>query len=157
MLDLCSAVRDCLVAMKQQIHGVQLALRRREVVAIVSKVGDFVRLGKKANRDISSGLRSLKQKDDKCMDKNGIPTAIRYLMELKAISISVIQMVDSFLSTQTRRPKSIRWSLVSKTLSKRKVQGASEEDGDGRLDIFSWYSSSECNSFKDVDDEKILK
>lgn len=53
-------------------------------------------------------------------EHDDLPTAIRVLMEAKVITIALLRLVSSFLSMQTRRPRSSRWSFVSKALTKRK-------------------------------------
>ncbi|URD92612.1 hypothetical protein MUK42_37252 [Musa troglodytarum] len=74
--------------------------------------------------------RSLKRTEDKRMDEhNDLPTAIRVLMQAKVITVAILRLVSSFLSMQTRRPRSSRWSFVSKALSKRKVDVDGERAG----------------------------
>ncbi|URD91996.1 hypothetical protein MUK42_01362 [Musa troglodytarum] len=129
LLDLCSAVISSLAAMKEHIHSLQLALRKRDDAAIVSKVNDYVPFGRKAEKDMKSYFRSLKQQEGKRIDDDDdddLP--IRLLMEAKVATVSLLRLVSSFLSTQTRRPKSSRWSFVSKAVSKRKVAASKEEE-----------------------------
>lgn len=52
LLDLCNAVKDCLTLMKEQVKGVEFALRRRDTGAIASRVNVFVHFGRKANKNI---------------------------------------------------------------------------------------------------------
>ncbi|XP_065005599.1 uncharacterized protein LOC135637107 [Musa acuminata AAA Group] len=157
LLDLCSAVISNLAAMKERIHGLQLALRKREDAAIASKVSDYVRFGRKAEKDMKSCFRSLKHMEDKRIDDDD-DLPIRLLMEAKVATVSLLRLVSSFLSTQTRRPKSRRWSFVSKALSKRKVAASEEEEhGVESLRIFSWHASCDCNPCKGADDDRLLQ
>lgn len=157
LLDLCSAVISSLTAMKERIHGLQLALRKRDDAAIVSKVNDYVRFGRKAEKDMKSCFRSLKHMEDKRIDDDD-DLPIRLLMEAKVATVSLLRLVSSFLSTQTRRPKSSRWSFVSKALSKRKVAASEEEEhGVESLRIFSWHAFCDCNPCKDAADDRLLQ
>ncbi|XP_064997172.1 uncharacterized protein LOC135632492 [Musa acuminata AAA Group] len=114
LLDVCSAVKDRLTAMREHIRDLQLALRKKDEAAIVreERGAGVVELLQ---------VRSLKRTEDKRMDEHDhLPTAIRVLMEAKVITIALLRLVSSFLSMQTRRPRSSRWSFVSKALTKRK-------------------------------------
>ncbi|RWV84319.1 hypothetical protein BHE74_00014566 [Ensete ventricosum] len=158
LLDLCSRVTSSLAAMKEHIHGLQLALRKRDDAAIVSKANDYLRFGRKAEKEMKSCFRSLKHTEDKRIDdEDDLP--IRLLMEARVATVSLLRLISSFLSTQTRRPKSSRWSFVSKALSKRKVAASEEEEHGGveSLRIFTWHASCDCNPCKDADDDRLLQ
>ncbi|CAL9047894.1 unnamed protein product [Musa banksii] len=102
LLDVCSAVKDRLTAMREHIRDLQLALRKNDEAAI-------------AEQELWNCFRVLKRTEDKRMDEHDdLPTAIRVLMEAKVITIALLRLVSSFLSMQTRRPRSSRWSFVSK-------------------------------------------
>ncbi|KAJ8490532.1 hypothetical protein OPV22_012253 [Ensete ventricosum] len=147
LLDVCSALKDCSTAMREHVRGLQLALRKNDEAAIVSKVSDYARFGRKAEKEMRNRFRSLKRTEDRRIDEHDdLPTAIRVLMEAKVITVALLRLASSFLSMQTRRPRSSRWSFVSKALSKRKV--ASEEEG------HEGVGSLDCIWCKDVDGER---
>lgn len=146
LLDLCSAVKDHLSTMKEHVRGIRSALRKRDGAVIANKVNDYVRFGRKADKEMKDRFRSLKQvMEDKCIDRDeDTPMAIWGLMEAEVIAISLLRLVFSFVSMQTGRSERSRWSFVSKALSKRKVASDDEQEaGSGveRLEIFSWRAS----------------
>lgn len=160
LLDLCSDLKDGLAMIKEHIKDLRLALRRRDVAAAERTVNAYLRFTKKADKDVKNCFRSLKV-EGKCADKDcGKPIVSRLLMELKAITLSLIHLVPSFLSMQAGRPKTGRWSFVSKALSKKQVACDREhEDGNGieRSDLFSLHASLEYISCKDVGDGRVVK
>ncbi|URD76068.1 hypothetical protein MUK42_08158 [Musa troglodytarum] len=124
LLDLCGDLKDGLAMIKDHIKDLRLALRRRDVAAA-------------AGKDVKNCFRSLKV-EGKCADKDcGKPIASRLLMELKAITLSLLHLVPSFLSMQTgRRPKTGRWPFVSKALSKKQAlleYTSCKDGGDGKV------------------------
>ncbi|XP_064991078.1 uncharacterized protein LOC103994734 [Musa acuminata AAA Group] len=140
LLDLCSAVKDDLSTMKEHVRGIRSALRRRDGAVIANKVNDYVRFGRKADKEMKDRFRSLKR----VMEDEDTPMAIWGLMEAEMIAISLLRLVFSFVSMQTGRLERSSWSFVSKALSKRKVASDEEQEagsGVGRLEIFSWRAS----------------
>ncbi|CAL9071298.1 unnamed protein product [Musa textilis] len=161
LLDLCGDLKDGLAMIKDHIKDLRLALRRRDVAAAERTVNAYLRFTKKAGKDVKNCFRSLKV-EGKCADKDcGKPIASRLLMELKAITLSLLHLVPSFLSMQTGRwPKTGRWPFVSKALSKKQV-ACEREHGDGngieRSDLFSLHALLEYTSCKDGGDGKVVK
>ncbi|XP_072965135.1 uncharacterized protein [Typha angustifolia] len=150
LLDLCGTMRDNLGAMKMHIQDLQSALRREGASAIERKFQAYIRFTKKANKDVK------KQMGDKCgyisqnKSDNDLFIVVRLLTEAREITISLLQSVLSFLSKKMVKPKTSKWSLVSKALSKRKVACEEEQEDD---DIFIFASFS-C---KDLNDEKVVR
>lgn len=107
---------------------------------------------------ISNSLfRALKQMEVKCIKKDDLPTPIRILIQAKAIAISLLRSASSFLSTQSIRPKSTKWSSVLIAWSKR--EALTEENGEGRgaerLGILTWRESHACKDA--ADSERVAK
>ncbi|XP_073012424.1 uncharacterized protein [Typha latifolia] len=150
LLDICDAMRDNLSAMKNNVQDLQVALRRRGEAAMESKVRAFVRLAKKANKDIK------KHSSNKCGSGSPVKAecgslkVVRLLTEAREITISLLQSFSSVLAKQMIKPKTSKLSLVSRTFNKRRV-ACSEEKEDDDASIFS---SCSC---KDLDGEMLLK
>ncbi|OAY84826.1 uncharacterized protein LOC109728992 [Ananas comosus] len=146
LLDLCSAMTDSLAAMKEHVQDVRSAVRRGDDAAIESKVRSFVRLSKNTNKDTK------RQMGKKCVvaaikEDRDLLNAMRISMEAREITFAFLQSVFSFLSTRMVKPRTSKWSVVTRTLHKKKVE--CEEENDDVL-LFSSYS---CKDSK----EKIVK
>ncbi|XP_072972334.1 uncharacterized protein [Typha angustifolia] len=150
LLDICDAMRDNFSAMKINVQELQVALRRGGEAAMESKVRAFVRLAKKANKDIK------KHSSNKCGSGSPVEAecgslkVVRLLTEAREITISLLQSVSSVLAKQMIKPKTSKLSLVSRTFNKRRV-ACGEEKEDDDASIFSSYS---C---KDLNDETALR
>ncbi|CAL9080367.1 unnamed protein product, partial [Musa acuminata var. zebrina] len=117
-------------------------LRRQGETVAHSKMQAHIRPEKKAEKDVKNCFRFLKQMDDKyalCFtdDKESDSwMLVRTLKEAREITISLLQSIFNFLSMPRPKTKTSRWSLISKTLHKRKVacEGEHEdiEANDGR-------------------------
>lgn len=126
LLDLCSATRDNLAALKEHVQEVRWTLRRGDGAAIESKVQAFVRSSKKASKGIKKQLANMCGAPSANKEDQDLSNAIRLLKEARQIAVSLLQSALLFLSARTVKPKTSNWSLVSRTLHKRKV--ASEEE-----------------------------
>ncbi|XP_072974388.1 uncharacterized protein [Typha angustifolia] len=128
LLDLCSTMRDNMGAMRIHIQDFQSALRREGAAAIANKVQTYIRFAKKANKDVKRQIgnkftSSIKEDCDLLL-------AVRLLIEAREFTMSLLQSVFSLVSNQIIKPKTSKWSLVSKTLHKRKVACVVQEDND---------------------------
>ncbi|XP_019709549.1 uncharacterized protein [Elaeis guineensis] len=156
LLDLCDTLRDKLVTMKEHIQDLQLALRRRGDAAIQSKVHAYIRAVKKAQKDMNNCLKSLKQMDNRCVSSSvlnkdsDLSIMVQVLTEAKQITMSLLQTVLSNLFMARSKPKSSRWSSVSKALHKKKVACEEHEDiNEAESSDFSFSTSYECITCKD--------
>ncbi|XP_073012286.1 uncharacterized protein [Typha latifolia] len=147
LLDLCGGMKDNLAAMKEHVQDIRSALRRGDA-AIESKVQAYIRSGKKANKDIKKQIGSKSGANSTIKEDQGLSNAICLLTEAREITISFLQTILTFLSTRMVKPKTSKWSLISRTLHKRKVTCEEGEDEDDAL--FFPYS------FKD-DEGKMVK
>lgn len=148
LLDLCGTMRDNLGAMKEHVQDVQSALRRADDAAIESKMQALLRLTKKANKDINKQISKNRGATAHSKEDHDLPTTVKLLKESREITVSLLESVISFLSTKMVKPKTSKWSLVSRTLSKRKV-ACGEEHGGGDASIFSSYA------FKDNEEKRM--
>ncbi|XP_073012001.1 uncharacterized protein [Typha latifolia] len=149
LLDICRATRNNLSAMKVHIQDLQIAFRRGGEAAIQSKVQAFVRLVKKANKDIK------KQTSNKCGSTTPVKEEcdslkmVRLLIDAREIAVSLFQSILSFFTEQMVRAKTSKWSFVSMTFHKRKP-ACGEAKVEDDASIFSY-------SCKDLDDERALR
>ncbi|XP_073012211.1 uncharacterized protein [Typha latifolia] len=133
LLDICGAVRDCLSGMKINVQDLQAALRRGGEATVGSKVQAFARLTKKANKDIKKQTTKCGSSSPLNEDCDSLKV-VRLLVEAREITMSFFQLVLSFLAKQMIKPKTSKWSLVSRTLHKRKAAcGEEKEDDETRL------------------------
>ncbi|KAG1361047.1 hypothetical protein COCNU_09G005100 [Cocos nucifera] len=156
LLDLCDTLRDKLVTMKEHIQDLQLALRRRGDAAIQSKVHAYIRAVKKARKDVNNCLKSLKQTDNRYASSSTInkdsdlSMMVQLFTEAKEITMSLLQRALSNLFMARSKPKSSRWSFVSKALHKKKVACEEHEDiNEAEGTDFSFSTSHECITCKD--------
>ncbi|XP_072981240.1 uncharacterized protein [Typha angustifolia] len=150
LLDLCDAMRGNLSTMKVHVQDLNSALRRGGDATLGSKVQAFIPAVKKANKDIK------KQTGDKygntCAIKEDcdLLMVIRNLIEAREITISLLQSILSLMSTRRlAKPKSSKWSLVSKTLQKKVACEEEEQENDAF--IFASYK------MKDMDGMSLLR
>ncbi|WOL13183.1 hypothetical protein Cni_G21952 [Canna indica] len=144
LLDLCGDLKDSFTTMKEHVQDLQALIRRGENAAIEGKVSAYFHIANKANKDVKNCFKSLKQMNGKCVGKGCDQSVVSsFLLELKAVTVSLLHLVSSFLSMQTRGAKTSKWSSVTKALNKSKV--------------VSWYSSLEDICCKGVDDSRVVK
>ncbi|XP_073012441.1 uncharacterized protein [Typha latifolia] len=148
-LDLCGALQDNFGAMRMCIQDLQCALRREGASAIESKVRAFIRLTKKANKDVRKQTRNKCGPISLIKEDNDLSTVVRLLIEAREIIVSILQSALSFLSTQIVEPKTSKWSPVSKMFHKQKV-ARNEEQEDETFGLSSYF----C---KDLDDGSLPK
>ena len=123
ILDMCTIMREYLVAKKEHAQDLGLALRRKDAVP-ESKLQAYKLSGKKAQKEIKNCFRSLKLADIKFRSVSALDTdvskVIRMLMDAREITISLLQAVSSSLS-KPKESKHCRWSLFSGALHLSKV------------------------------------
>ncbi|KAJ3690853.1 hypothetical protein LUZ61_020017 [Rhynchospora tenuis] len=116
LLDICSTSRDNLDTIKYHIQDLELATRRGDLEASKSKLRDYSLIVKKANRDVKMQI----------FNKNEYPEGdslaiVSFLLETRAITISVLQSIFVYLERQIVSQKSSKWSLVSRLVEKRTI------------------------------------
>ncbi|PIA46964.1 hypothetical protein AQUCO_01500477v1 [Aquilegia coerulea] len=121
LLDVCSTAKDVLLQMKDQAQDLQTVLRSRGSEADKQqKVRAYLCFRKKMNKNINKCLGELKR-----MDTTSVPTSlvsqdqhqemvIKVVKEVREITISFFHTLLSFISSPALKPKSRKWSLVSK-------------------------------------------
>ncbi|GFY87814.1 hypothetical protein Acr_05g0014530 [Actinidia rufa] len=105
LLDSCSAARDLLLMMKEQVQDLQSALRRKGGdLSIGSSIDVYMSCKKKAKKAVAKCLRELRQMDKKIgpsplFDVNQhLSMVIRVLREVNSITISVLRSLLLFLA-----------------------------------------------------------
>ncbi|KAH7519845.1 hypothetical protein FEM48_Zijuj08G0080500 [Ziziphus jujuba var. spinosa] len=124
-LDVCSKIRDDVLAMKESVRELQSALRRRKVgdSNIESDVASYFSFRKKMKKEIGQSLTSLKQIESKYgtfpldLDTH-LSAVVRVLRESSFISGTIFRSFFLFLSTPLLKPKQSKWSLVSMMVHK---------------------------------------
>eukprot|EP00268_Persea_americana_P009550 TRINITY_DN13822_c0_g1_i3.p1 TRINITY_DN13822_c0_g1~~TRINITY_DN13822_c0_g1_i3.p1 ORF type:complete len:294 (+),score=57.58 TRINITY_DN13822_c0_g1_i3:154-1035(+) len=120
LLDVCCETKAILSSIKEQVQALRFALRRRSSL----KVDTYIRYRKKAKKDITKLLGTLKRMDDKCVtplfdQDQHLSVMVKMLRDLRAVTISVLTATSTFLSSS--RPTPSKWSLVSKLMHKELV------------------------------------
>ncbi|RWW30715.1 hypothetical protein BHE74_00007817 [Ensete ventricosum] len=156
LLDLVDNMKDVLVAMKDHVQDLRLALRRRGNKITLGKERRHALIGKELQKSVNRCCKASKQMDERCgsfetLDRDSdLSMVIRVLIESRDITLSVLRSVLHLLSTPWQSQKGRRWSIISKAMQKRKVAC----DGTHEL---SFDSSLRCILNKDVDDDRILQ
>nr|CAD1821272.1 unnamed protein product [Ananas comosus var. bracteatus] len=156
LLDICGAMRDNSAAMKEHVQDVRSAVRRGDEAAIEGKVQAFIRASKKVNKEAKKQMDHDKfaalyaTKEDR--DQSA---AIQILIKAREVTVTVLQSVLSFLSTRIVKPKTSKWSLVSRTLHKRRV--ACEEECEIDALFFCSYSLKDFNEEKRANAQNQLR
>ncbi|XP_052197147.1 uncharacterized protein LOC127804329 [Diospyros lotus] len=140
LLDSCSMARDFLSLMKESVQDLQSVLRRKGAdSSTASNLSSYLCCRKKVKKNITRGLRSLKQIEMKTgpsplLDRDQdhyLSMMIRVLREVIGITISVIRCVLVFLQVPVSKSKAKGWSLISKLMITRQV--AASESGHGKI------------------------
>ncbi|KAL7117636.1 hypothetical protein ACP275_03G084100 [Erythranthe tilingii] len=122
LLDSCSVIRELLQMMKENIHALQSALRRKGILleysAVQNDVAAYFCCRKRMNKLVAKSLKKLKSLEN-------IPGNILN-GELTGATVAVFKSILVFLSGP---PAASRWSLVSKMMAGK---SAGENDG-GRV------------------------
>lgn len=132
LLDLLGTTRDCMISAKEFIRDLEMAHRRGEETVCQSKLHSPICSDRKAKQDIKNCIRLLKQMDDRfvlCCEHNYLCHVIKTWKEAREITLSILQSIFNFLTLQSPRTKTGRWSLISKALHKRKVACDDEKHG----------------------------
>ncbi|KAG4153637.1 hypothetical protein ERO13_D03G004100v2 [Gossypium hirsutum] len=125
-LDLCSNTKDAVSSMKQSVRELQSALRRSKAgeQSIETNINSYITTRKIMKKEIANSLASLKRMDNIFGDfpqleqHHHLAAVISLLREAIVITASVFHALLSFLSPSSLKPKSSKWSLVSKLVQK---------------------------------------
>ncbi|GLT39321.1 hypothetical protein SLA2020_135190 [Shorea laevis] len=127
LLDVCGIARDIVFQVKEQIHALQSALRRRKGDSSIEKsIVNYTSFRKKMKKEAKKLIVTLKQMDNKIgastvLDQDHhFLAVIRVLRELNAMNNSIFQSLFSFLAAPVSG-KQTTWSLVSKLMHKGTV------------------------------------
>ncbi|KAJ4829451.1 hypothetical protein Tsubulata_015702, partial [Turnera subulata] len=128
-LDVCGKARDGILLMKESVRELLSALRRSKAggeLSIESNVSDYISSRKQMKKEIAKSLALLKQMDNKNADVQSplleadhyLSALVRVLKEASLISVSILSSLLLFLSAPMLKPRTSRWSLVSKLVHK---------------------------------------
>ncbi|XVF18120.1 hypothetical protein REPUB_Repub10bG0184700 [Reevesia pubescens] len=122
LLDICGIAREAMLQIKEHVHALQSALRRRKGdSSIENSILNYTRFRKEMKKQGKKLITELKQMDNKfgaspLQDQDHhFSTVIRVLREVNAMNTSIFQSLFSFLSAPVSL-KQTRWSLVSKLM-----------------------------------------
>ncbi|CAK9316046.1 unnamed protein product [Citrullus colocynthis] len=125
ILDVCALAKDVLLQMKESVHELELALRRRrgdDTAIDVQKYLNSRKMIKKAIHKVLKGIeRSSSQKSDESSE------VVSLLKEAEAVTLNNMESLLSFIAGPKLPSKISRWSLVSKLMQPKRV--ANKEDG----------------------------
>ncbi|EXC35268.1 hypothetical protein L484_026590 [Morus notabilis] len=126
LLDACGATRDLLLRMKERVHTLQSALRRKAMgdSSIEIDVQSYINFRKNAKKEVSKSLRALKTMQISNVQAfhaldvvdHPLKMVTTLLRELSAIAVSIFRSLFVFLSVPaaTMSKASSGWSLLSK-------------------------------------------
>lgn len=133
LLDSCSAISELYSAMKENLQILQSALRRKGDDASV--ISSYLSFRKKAKKEVTKGIRALKQMENKeqsSLHANNMEDHLLVLttMMLKRVSVFTIPVFRSFLSyadAPSSKANSRHWtSLISKLTASTAARGDTE-------------------------------
>ncbi|KAI4314631.1 hypothetical protein L6164_027519 [Bauhinia variegata] len=120
LLDVCGSARELLLLMKEHIQDLQSALRRKGLdSSIKDHIHAYVCFRKKAKREISNGLKSLKTMENSyksfpLLDLDyHLLMVVNLLRELCTITISFFRKLLFFMHVTLLKKHTRRWSLFS--------------------------------------------
>ncbi|KAI8030003.1 hypothetical protein LOK49_LG01G02784 [Camellia lanceoleosa] len=131
-IDICSNTRDSILEIKSNLQTLQSALRRRKIGIAIN---DYKCSSKKMKKEVSKSLAELKKFDSKLQVSNlsdSDENMFAVVREASLITISIFESLLLFLCAPLGRPRTRKWSLVSKMASGEDLMFyCLERDGEG--------------------------
>ncbi|KAL7255591.1 hypothetical protein ACSBR1_009684 [Camellia fascicularis] len=131
-IDICSHTRDSILEIKSNLQTLQSALRRRKIGIAIK---DYKCSSKKMKKEVLKSLTELKKFDSKLQVSNlsdSDENMFVVVREASLITISIFESLLLFLCAPMGRPRTRKWSLVSKMASGEDLMlYCSERDGEG--------------------------
>ncbi|KAK8327546.1 hypothetical protein V6Z12_A11G189500 [Gossypium hirsutum] len=126
LLDICGIARDNMYEIKEHVHALQSALRRRKGDSSIedNKERKLITELKQMGNKLGASPLLLDQHQDE-EQYHHFSAVIRVLTQVNAISASILQLFFSFLSS-TVSSKQTRWSVVSKLMMHKGVISCEE-------------------------------
>ncbi|XP_021275279.1 uncharacterized protein LOC110410035 [Herrania umbratica] len=140
LLDICSIARDYMFQLKEHVHALQSALRRRKGdSSIENNIINYTCFRKEMKKQGKKLITELKQMDNKLgaaplLDQDHhFSAVIRVLREVNVMNTSIFQYLFSFLSAPVSS-KQTRWSLVSKLMHKGVISCEEKQENVNELE-----------------------
>lgn len=121
LLDVCGSARELMLLMKEHVQDLQSVLRRKGLdhSSIKNQINAYICFRKKARKDISKSLRSLKTMEKRSFFSKSYPPlniVIKVLKELSAITISFFRKLLLFMCEPEvlKKNNTQGWSVISK-------------------------------------------
>ncbi|PON82700.1 hypothetical protein TorRG33x02_214760 [Trema orientale] len=156
LLDICGITRDVLLQTKEHVRALQSALRRRKGDSTMeTSITGYICFRKKMKKEVKKLTTALKQVDKKfeaslpSVEKDHdrdhhLYAVMRVLTQVCAMNSSNFQSLLVFLTAPSSKPKSSRWSLVSKLVHKGTIACEEKQDCVNELDSVDAALSTLC-------------
>lgn len=153
LLDICGITKDAISQIKEHARALQSALRRRKGdSSIETSIANYTCFRKKMKKDAKKLITSLKQVDSKIgasqmveQDQH-LSAVIRVLSEACSKNMSIFQSLLVFLSVPVSKPKSNKWSLVSKFMHKGVIACEGQKEDINEMDGVDAALNTLCKS-----------
>ncbi|XWS42209.1 hypothetical protein CRYUN_Cryun17cG0148500 [Craigia yunnanensis] len=140
LLDICGIARDYMFQIKEHVHALQSALRRRKGdSSIENNILNYSRFRKEMKKQGKKLITELKQMDNKfgaspLLDQDHhFSAVIRVLREVNVMNTSIFQSFFSLLAAPISS-KRTRWSLVSKLMHKGVISCEEKQENVNELE-----------------------
>ncbi|XP_022741823.1 uncharacterized protein LOC111293303 [Durio zibethinus] len=154
LLDICGISRDNMFQIKEHVHTLQSALRRRKGDArIENNILNYTRFRKEMKKQGKKTITELKQMDNKLGaspllgQDHHFSAVIRVLREVTVMNTAIFQSLFSFLSAPVSS-KQTRWSLVSKLMHKGVISCEEKQENVNELES---VDAALCRHISDVE------
>lgn len=142
VLDACTAVRELLQMIRENVHVLQSALRRKGMDSgVQNDVAAYFCFRKRMHKTVAKTLKNLK-KSESAIIKNGSNHSVHadsefsiVFRQLTATTISVLKSVLVFLSSSMAAARPGGWSLVSKLMTAKSGKESEVANEIGNMDL----------------------